>query len=389
MSWRMKSERNWGRLGMKFETYSIAELIDEIAMGPFGSNIKVECFVDDGIPVLNGSNLNGFFLTENSFRYVTEKKADSLGRANAHRGDIVITHRGTLGQIVCIPETSKYDRYVISQSQFRVRCNEKVLPEYLVYYFHTTIGQHKLLSNASQVGVPALARASTTFQKIEVEIPDIDTQRKVVSILNLLEKKISINNLINKNLEQQAQAIFDDMFPDIFSLNTDATLQDLIVFANGKKRPKTIGNIPVYGGNGILAYTDKSNADNCVIIGRVGAYCGNTFLCLDKCWTSDNAIQAKDRTGSSPLFIYYLLRNASLSSRHIGTGQPLMTQGILNAIPIKYPVEEKISAFIETCSPIHKMISGNRQQNESLASIRDSMLPKLMSGEMDVSELNL
>lgn len=193
----------------------------------------------------------------------------------------------------------------------------------------------------------------------------------------------------NKNLEQQAQAIFDDMFPDIFSLNTDATLQDLIVFANGKKRPKTIGNIPVYGGNGILAYTDKSNADNCVIIGRVGAYCGNTFLCLDKCWTSDNAIQAKNRTGSSPLFIYYLLRNASLSSRHIGTGQPLMTQGILNAIPIKYPVEEKISAFIETCSPIHKMISGNRQQNESLASIRDFMLPKLMSGEMDVSELNL
>ena len=194
---------------------------------------------------------------------------------------------------------------------------------------------------------------------------------------------------LNKNLEQQAQAIFDDMFPDIFSLNTDATLQDLIVFANGKKRPKTIGNIPVYGGNGILAYTDKFNADNCVIIGRVGAYCGNTFLCLDKCWTSDNAIQAKNRTGSSPLFIYYLLRNASLSSRHIGTGQPLMTQGILNAIPIKYPAEEKISAFIETCSPIHKMISGNRQQNESLASIRDSMLPKLMSGEMDVSELNL
>ena len=68
------------------------------------------------------------------------------------------------------------------------------------------------------------------------------------------------------------------MFPNIFSLNTDSTLQDLIIFTNGKKRPETIGNIPVYGGNGVLAYTDKSNADNCVIIGRVGAYCGNTFL---------------------------------------------------------------------------------------------------------------
>ena len=186
---------------MKFNTYSISELIDEIAMGPFGSNIKVECFVDDGIPVLNGSNLNGFFLTEDSFRYVTEEKADSLGRANAHRGDIIITHRGTLGQIVCIPETSKYDRYVISQSQFRVKCNEKVLPEYLVYYFHTAIGQHKLLSNASQVGVPALARASTTFQKIEVEIPDIKTQQKVVSVLNAIEAKINVNHSINRNFD--------------------------------------------------------------------------------------------------------------------------------------------------------------------------------------------
>src|SRR5699024_1174893 len=105
---------------------------------------------------------------EDSFRYVTEEKANSLKRANARRGDVVVTHRGTLGQIVYIPQNSKFDRYVISQSQFRIRCNKKVLPEYLVYYFHTPIGQYKLLSNASQVGVPALARPSTTFQQIEV-----------------------------------------------------------------------------------------------------------------------------------------------------------------------------------------------------------------------------
>ena len=126
---------------MGYETYLIADLIDEIAMGPFGSNIKVSCFVDSGVPVLNGSNLEGFSLSEKTFRYVTREKADSLNKANAHRGDIVITHRGTLGQIVFIPQDSKYDRYVISQSQFRVRCNDKVLPEYLVYYFHTPIGQ--------------------------------------------------------------------------------------------------------------------------------------------------------------------------------------------------------------------------------------------------------
>ena len=188
---------------MKFETMKIADLISEISMGPFGSNIKVECFIDEGIPVLNGSNLDGFVLKEELFRYVTEEKADSLGKANAHRGDVVVTHRGTLGQIVFIPENSLYDRYVISQSQFRVRCNEKILPEYLVYYFHTRIGQHKLLSNASQVGVPALARASTTFQTIEIDVPDMDSQRKVVDLLETIRRKTEVNNAINENLPPQ------------------------------------------------------------------------------------------------------------------------------------------------------------------------------------------
>lgn len=185
---------------MKYKTIKIADLISEISMGPFGSNIKVKCFVEEGIPVLNGSNLDGFVLKEDSFRYVTEEKADSLGKANAHRGDVVITHRGTLGQIVFIPQDSLYDRYVISQSQFRVRCNEKILPEYLVYYFHTRIGQHKLLSNASQVGVPALARASTTFQSIEIEVPDLKNQQKIVGLLETIRRKVEVNNEINDNL---------------------------------------------------------------------------------------------------------------------------------------------------------------------------------------------
>ena len=87
-------------------------------MGPFGSNIKKECFVKTGVPVLNGSNLTGIALNDDEFRYVTEEKADSLGKANAHRSDVVVTHRGTLGQISFIPETSKYERYVIYKVNF-------------------------------------------------------------------------------------------------------------------------------------------------------------------------------------------------------------------------------------------------------------------------------
>ena len=186
---------------MKFEEILAGDLIEEISMGPFGSNIKKECFTTSGVAVLNGSNLVGYALNEDSFGYVTEEKADLLGKANASRGDVVITHRGTLGQAVYIPKDSKYDRYVISQSQFRVRCNNRIMPEYMVYYLHTPIGQHKLLSNASQVGVPALGRPTSTFKTISFEVPDIKVQEKIVSILETIRNKIETNNKINRNLQ--------------------------------------------------------------------------------------------------------------------------------------------------------------------------------------------
>ena len=384
---------------MKFETYSIAELIDEIAMGPFGSNIKVECFVDEGIPVLNGSNLNGFFLTENSFRYVTEEKADSLGRANAHRGDIVITHRGTLGQIVCIPETSKYDRYVISQSQFRVRCNEKVLPEYLVYYFHTTIGQHKLLSNASQVGVPALARASTTFQKIEVEIPDIDTQRKVVSILNLLEKKISINNLVNKNLEQQVSVLYQSWFedfeitngvcPENWSYQELSTIADI---ASGKRPPVKSDTrnektpISIVGAASVMGFTSEANhTDKILVTGRVGTH-GVIQRFNTPCWTSDNTLVI-----TSPYYEFtnQILHRIDYSSMNRGSTQPLITQGDMKKVVVLVPDEDTLAKFEEFAGSLMAKWEANNNENVKLASLRDTLLPKLMSGELDVSGIDL
>ena len=221
----------------QWKEYKISEVIDEISMGPFGSNIKVDNFIESGVPVLNGSNLQGYKLNENKFNYVSQEKADSLGKANAHRGDVVITHRGTLGQIVYIPKDSKFERYVISQSQFRLKLKENLIrPDFFVYFFHTRLGQHRILMNASQVGVPALARPTTTFKEVSIPIPSMETQNKVMNILHSLDDKIEINRQINDNLnlklfqeamllwtvgmlkndnlEQQAQALFKSWFVD-------------------------------------------------------------------------------------------------------------------------------------------------------------------------------
>ena len=182
-------------------TRKLGDYIIDIAAGPFGSNLKVDCFVPEGFPIIDGANLKGFKVTDNVTKFVTEQKARSLHRSIAKRNDVVVTISGTVGQIAYIPEGSQFDEYLVSQRQFRVTFDEKsVYVPYLVYYFHTKEGQHKILSFANQTGVPALAQPLKNFRNIDVCFPDINTQRRIASILETIDNKIELNARINHNL---------------------------------------------------------------------------------------------------------------------------------------------------------------------------------------------
>ena len=148
---------------------------------------------------------------------------------------------------------------------------------------------------------------------------------------------------------------------------SEKALEEILLFKNGKKRPTEEGIVPVYGGNGVLSYADKSNYSNCVIVGRVGAYCGSVYYEPDACWISDNAIAAIAKPGTDIQYAYYLLNSLRLNKRHIGTGQPLLTQGILNGITAKIPdyeVQCKISGILGT---IDAKIELNNEINKNLA----------------------
>ena len=184
-----------------YQEIELSSVIEDIAAGPFGSNLKVECFVEKGFPIIDGANLKGYTVTDNITKYVTEEKARSLHRAIARRGDVVVTISGTLGQIAYIPDNSLYEEYLVSQRQFRVRFNtNKVSVQYLVYYFHTYDGQHKILEFANQVGVPALSQPLKNFRQIKLQLPPIEVQHKIAKIIGALQDKIGINNAINNNL---------------------------------------------------------------------------------------------------------------------------------------------------------------------------------------------
>ena len=400
---------------MSYETYRVADLIDEIAMGPFGSNIKVSCFVDSGVPVLNGSNLEGFSLSEKAFRYVTEEKADSLNKANAHRGDIVITHRGTLGQIVFIPQDSRYDRYVISQSQFRVRCNDKVLPEYLVYYFHTPIGQYKLLSNASQVGVPALARPSSTFQQIEVTLPELSIQKRVAEIITTIQRKIENNQELNDNLQQQAQALFKSWFLNYEPWDGTAPNSwlhgKLGDYANIKRggSPRPIQEYLSDSGLRWLKISDVTGLQTPFIIDikdhiieeglkkTVFLKAGSLVLSnsatpgipkildVDSCIHDGWLYFPESRFSNEYLYLYFKYIRQQLVNLSNGSVFNNLKTDILKGYPTILPDEETLQRFDGIIKPMFLQMQNLTRESHDLMDLRDTILPRLMSGELDVS----
>ena len=152
-------------------------------------------------------------------------------------------------------------------------------------------------------------------------------------------------------------------------------VENIATLANGKKAKdiSTDSPYPIYGGNGIMGHSNTYNADNVVIIGRVGAYCGSVHHSKEKCWISDNAISATAKEGNSIDYLYYLLNSLNLNRYHIGGAQPLMTQGIINNIDIpshSLSEQKRIAAIL---SSLVEQIETNRKINARLEELAQAL----------------
>ncbi len=203
-----------GKVPAGWGVQTIEYLAEKVAMGPFGSNIKVETFVDSGVPIISGNHLRGLYLDELGYNFITEEHARCLSNSLVHAGDIIFTHAGNIGQVALIPDNCDYPYYVISQRQFYLRCDKtKVLPEYINYFFHSREGQGKLLANASQTGVPSIARPSSHLKGIAVVLPPIEVQLEWFKTVQPMLQTLNSNNKENKRLA----SIRDLLLPRLMS----------------------------------------------------------------------------------------------------------------------------------------------------------------------------
>lgn len=179
-----------------------------------------------------------------------------------------------------------------------------------------------------------------------------------------------------------------------FSEWKEVKLNEVINFKNGRKKPDDEGSIPIYGGNGVLGYTNTFNNEKVVIIGRVGAYCGSVYYEPGKCWISDNAFSAQAIDDNSIKYVYYMLKSLKLNERRIGTGQPLLTQSILNNINTIYPEGEEQNAIADTLSCLDEKIELNNRMNKTLEEMSQAIFKSwfvdfepFQDGEFEDSEI--
>lgn len=370
--------------------YKLSEIMDIIGGGTPKTS-KPEYWNGD-IPWLSVKDFN------NDYRYVyeTEKTITQAGLDNSstkllQRNDSIISARGTVGEMAMIPYPMAFN-----QSCYGLRAKKGLVDEEYLFYLlkHNVVALKK---NTHGSVFDTITR--DTFDGIEVELPSLVEQKVVASILRDLDDKIEVNNEINKNLEQQASSIYQAWFKD-FVLSDGScppiwkqgTLSDIADITNGKRPPVKSAKktdtavIPLVGAASVMGYTIEANhTDKILVTGRVGTH-GVVQRFNSPCWTSDNTLVI---TSDLYEYTFQILQRIDYHAMNRGSTQPLITQGDMNKVSILIPDKETLSNFETLVGQLMEQYEANLLENGKLAELRDALLPRLMSGSLDVSNIDI
>lgn len=359
-------------------------LIDYIELIGGGTpKTTVPEYWNGNIPWLSVKDFNN----DKRYVYSTEKHISQSGFENSptkmlHKDDIIISARGTVGEIAMIPFDMAFN-----QSCYGIRASRGIDQPFLYYLLKNCISQLKRMTHGSVFDT--ITRA--TFANIEVDIPDAETQKRISSVLADIDNKIEVNDVINDNLQQQAQAIYSSMFID----NPDPAwshghLSDLITVKYGKDHKKLADGIyPVYGSGGIMRHVERPlyNKES-VLIPRKGTL-NNVVYVNQPFWSVDTMFYTEMKLPNVAKFVYHFVKAKDLAAMNAGSAVPSMTTDILNAMEVVIPSASALEEFESLVAPMYEAMKANDVQSQALSKMRDALLPKLMSGEIDVSAVRL
>jgi type I restriction enzyme S subunit len=421
-------------------------------IGPFGKALTPEAYRPTGIPLLRGVNVNHGRFHDDDFVFIGEEDADRLAKFESFPGDVLLVHKGTLGQIGLMPHRRRFARYIMGNSMLRVRCDPDILlPEYLYYWLSSADGKNYLLSRVSQVGVPQIQQPLTTLREATLPVPSVSEQRAITSVLGSLDDKIEQNRRTARALERLARAIFRAWFVDfepvkakaagaasfpsmpqaIFdALPTTFTDSDLGPVPEGWE-VKTIdsvcdsissGGTPArmnkdYWEGGTIPWFKTGELFDAPLIGSeeqitdaalANSSCklwpAGTILfalyasptvgrmgVLTRPGTSNQAaagLIVKPEYGVPFLLNSLFLARGKLQQIAVGAAQQNINQGVLKTHKVIVPNAGLALTFSQLMTPALEMQAQLTAQSATLASLRDYLLSQLLSGQVPVEVQN-
>ena len=376
---------------MEYKT--IKELCDLVVDCPHST----PTWTEHGKIVIRNNNIKNGRIDFTSPSFTDDEHfAQRIKRAVPKAGDIVITREAPMGEVGMIPEGIEC---CLGQRMVLLRANERICDKYyLLYGLQSHVVQHQI-SWSEGTGTTVSNLRIPHLEQIRVPYVPLDQQKKISSVLYALEDKIENNRKLNDNLQQQASAIYQAWFEEFLlsggscpSMWKHGILADIANITSGKRPSVKFFEmtenavIPIVGAASIMGYTSESNhTDKILVTGRVGTH-GVIQRFSSPCWTSDNTLVI---TSDLYEYTYQLLKRIDYHSMNRGSTQPLITQSDMNKVPILIPDSETLNNFELLAGKLMEQYQSNLLESRKLAELRDTLLPKLISGEIDVSNIQL
>ena len=418
----------------EWKEYRLGEIAN-IQTGPFGSQLHNKDYVAKGTPIVTVEHLGNRTFSTQNLPCVSDEDKERLNKYTLSLGDIVFSRVGSVDR--CSYVSNDEDGWLFSGRCLRVRCKDSIYPLYAYYYFC----QEEIKQYIRNVAVGATMPSINTkiLSEIPVLLPSLPTQQKIASILSSLDDKIEVNCCINDNLEQQAQALYKQWFVDFEFPNEEGnpykssggkmvdSEQGTIPDEWGIGRLEDVGDIigggtpskavlDYYTKDGIAWITPKdlsitqtkftskgeidvtelgySNSSAKImprgsVLFSSRAPIGYISIAKNEVCTNQGFKSVVPHNGHTAFIYYFLLTNTSnIESQASGSTFKEASGALMKALNIVIPNDSILDAFEKIISPIFDAQENLEEENLKLATLRDSLLPKLMSGELSVDDVS-
>lgn len=381
---------------MKYTIGDLAEIID----GDRGKNYPQQHeFSDEGYCLfLNTGNVTKEGFSFNSNQYITKAKSDLLRKGKLQRRDIVYTTRGTVGNAAFYSDDIPYEHIRINSGMIIIRPKEELVCTEFLYqilkseYYRPYFRRYCTGSAQPQLPIK-------NFITIELDIPDLQSQRHIADILSTYDALIENNQKQIKLLEEAAQRLYKEWFVDLRFPGhenvkivdgvpegwSNVAVTDLLEIKYGKDHKGLAdGDIPAYGSGGIMRRVNRAlYTGESVLIPRKGSL-NNIMLVRGEFWTIDTMFFSVPKRKNIAKYVYLFLSNVDMYAMNIGAAVPSMTVKILDGIKLLCPSDEILERFENVAEPYFSMVNKLQAQNTALAVARDLLLSKLMNEEIEV-----